>query len=79
MPLGLYLGGFAGFDPGVHLGREGLPETAHFVGGHFLPGQPFVDGARIDAQVRREGCGVRREEPAMGLAGRRVCMAVPRT
>lgn len=47
------LRGMAALDPLVNFGGEELPQPSKLVGGHFLAGDPFVNGIPIDAQVRR--------------------------
>jgi hypothetical protein len=50
--FGHILSRVATFDPLIHFRRQELPKATEFVCRHALPGNPFVNGVRIDSEMR---------------------------
>lgn len=54
LPAGRLVTRETALDPSVDLRGQKLPELAHLVRGHALPGDPLVDRVRIDPEMRRD-------------------------
>ena len=54
LPVGRLVSREPVFDPSIDLRGKELPELAHLVRRHALPGDPLVDRVRIDPEMRRD-------------------------